>query len=581
MKTLLSKIGILSFLLSLNFTTNAYDFKADGIYYNINVLEKTAEVTFGDVKYQGQITIPSSVFYSNQDLPVTSISTSAFSNCSELLSVNIPNSVNSIGISAFRDCSNLISIELPNEITRIEDHTFAYCSSLKSIIIPQSVTSIGTSAFRYCSSLESIVLPDSVTEIGLSVFYECTKLTSVRLSNSLKGIESYTFAFCPNITSITIPPSVLFIGEEAFRNCISLNSVEIPNSVITINNYAFMGCENLSFIELGNTINKIGNYAFSYCTNLKSLNIPNSVKSIGNNAFLECTNLEITVIGSSVESIGYNAFKGCISLNQLSFADSDTVLHLIYENGQYVSFSDSPIEDLYLGRNIEESEEGFKSNSQIKTLTLGKYVIDAEFIYPQKNENLEVINCYNPDPPKIREFSNVQYVNIVVNIPLGSIEKYQKNSIWCKFWNIQETLPSPIIEAEEIVLNIESKELNIGETIQLDASVLPENTTDKTLTWNSSDPNIATVSDNGLVKAISTGLVIITAACGEVSAECVITVLEDAGIESLLANPDIKISIYSTDGILIKKDYKIGDLKTLNKGIYIIVSGKERYKILI
>lgn len=79
----------------------------------------------------------------------------------------------------------------------------------------------------------------------------------------------------------------------------------------------------------------------------------------------------------------------------------------------------------------------------------------------------------------------------------------------------------------------------------------------------------------------SLGSVLITMTFGEVTVECNLIVLEDAGVEGLLTNPDTKISIYSTDGILIKKDCKAEDLKTLNKGIYIIVSGKKHYKISI
>ena len=147
--------------------------------------------------------------------------------------------------------------------------------------------------------------------------------------------------------------------------------------------------------------------------------------------------------------------------------------------------------------------------------------------------------------------------------------------------NCEITVISPIIDAEQIVLNLESAELNIGETVQLEATVLPEDTTDKFLSWNSSDPNVAFVSDDGLVTGVSAGSTIITAICGEVSAECIVTVLDDSGVESLFANPESEISIYSPDGILIKKDCKVEELKTLTKGIYIIVSGKEHYKISI
>lgn len=77
------------------------------------------------------------------------------------------------------------------------------------------------------------------------------------------------------------------------------------------------------------------------------------------------------------------------------------------------------------------------------------------------------------------------------------------------------------------------------------------------------------------------GVCEVTATTGDMSATYVVNVLPDAGVERLLANPDSTISVYTIDGILIKKDCKVEDLKILSKGIYIIISGKEHYKISI
>lgn len=137
------------------------------------------------------------------------------------------------------------------------------------------------------------------------------------------------------------------------------------------------------------------------------------------------------------------------------------------------------------------------------------------------------------------------------------------------------------VMAEEILLNYESVSLNIGESVQLEAIVSPEETTDKTIFWESSNETVAMVSDNGLVTALTSGTAIITATCGEASATCEITVIEEAGIDSLFANPNSEISVYSPDGFLIIKKGNVESLKSLPKGIYIIVSGKDRYKISI
>ena len=90
---------ILSVFFSID--ASAYDVKVDGIYYNLISKGNVAEVTYGDNKYEGDITIPSSINVNEVEYSVTSIGRSAFSSCSRLTSITIPNSVTSIGDYAF------------------------------------------------------------------------------------------------------------------------------------------------------------------------------------------------------------------------------------------------------------------------------------------------------------------------------------------------------------------------------------------------------------------------------------------------------------------------------------------------
>lgn len=177
-------------------------------------------------------------------------------------------------------------------VTKIADNAFSGCSGLSSVTIPNSVTSIGNYAFNGCSGLSSVMIPNSVTSIGGCAFFACSSLTSVSIPNSMSTISYDTFAKCTSLTSITIPNSVSSIGSSAFAYCSGLTSITIPNSVTSISDNAFKSCSGLTSITIPNSVTYIGGKAFESCSGLKSVTIGSGIRSIGINAFANCTNLE-------------------------------------------------------------------------------------------------------------------------------------------------------------------------------------------------------------------------------------------------------------------------------------------------
>lgn len=95
---------------------------------------------------------------------------------------------------------------------------FSGCTNVTSITIPDSVTTIKMNAFHGCTGLTSLTIPGSVTEIGAYAFYGCTGLTSVTIGNGVTTIPMQAFYDCSSLTEVTIPASVTSIRSDAFRN---------------------------------------------------------------------------------------------------------------------------------------------------------------------------------------------------------------------------------------------------------------------------------------------------------------------------------------------------------------------------
>ena len=147
-----------------------------------------------------------------------------------------------IGDHAFSYCSNLVSVILPDTVKSIGYSAFAYCKNLASMEIPEGVTSIGACAFEGCENLVSIVIPDSLNHIGYDAFWRVW-LKEVHISSieNWCGIvfddtpmRNDTKLYCNGalVADFVIPEGVTRIEDYALSG--SFKTVTIPSSVTSI-----------------------------------------------------------------------------------------------------------------------------------------------------------------------------------------------------------------------------------------------------------------------------------------------------------------------------------------------------------
>ena len=286
---------------------------------------------------------------------ITGIGNYAFDQCSELKSVEIPDSVTMIGTTGvFNGCSSLESINISeanttyespegsNAIIEISSKTLvAGCKSTK---IPDDVQIIGAYAFGGCSDLKSIELPDNLREIYVGAFNDCSNLTAIHIPVNVDTMDPGVFMGCSNLNSITVdsanssyesPENANAIIDKATMELVEgCNNTVIPKGVKSIRNYAFMGRANLNNITIPASVTSIGERIFEYCDSLEEIKVDadNATFDSRNNcnAIMEsATNTLIagcgkTVIPEGIETIGDSAFERVKTLTHVTIPKSVT-----------------------------------------------------------------------------------------------------------------------------------------------------------------------------------------------------------------------------------------------------------------
>lgn len=367
-------------------------------------------------------------------------------------------------------------------------------------------------------------------------------------------LGSRAYSWQPNMTEVVIPEGIVSIGEGAFIGCSALKQVVIPKSLENLDKEVFMDCESLIGINLPESLKQIGNKAFMNCTSLWRGAICGAV---GDNAYAGCTALTTLDVHPSVISIGVDAFKDCTVLSSVRVSDISKWFEIDFANensnplkySQYLSSSSTfkPINTLTIPNEISylkdyclynytsltelivpQNVKGignmvFANCTGLEKLDLGKPLsVGESFLSGCENLTTIVLNTSNPPVCNSESFAGFNRANCLLDIPEGSKETYLKNEEWSKF----KSLKQPEEENKtEIILNHTMLTLHPKESSLLIATVNNSQTESPVLEWTSSNEKIATVSEQGMVKAVGLGTATITVTEGTVSAKCEVRVV--------------------------------------------------------
>ena len=482
-------------------------------FTTVKIPETVTEIgkgAFRDCSRLESITIPDTV---------TMIGDSAFENCDNLKNVKISENLKKLGMMAFGNCDALTEVKIPKSITTVIYNDFynpvrgpftgsdslqtvvfeegmtwlpAYilsgCSGFTTVKIPETVTEIGGGAFSDCSRLESIEIPESVTEIGSHTFSN-TKLESIRVPDTVTDMGDHVFSGCTELKEVTLPNIRQNIVAGMFEGCTSLEKIVLPETVTAIRSDAFEGCTALKDITWSKAPEIIESNAFRNCSALKEVTIPGTVKSIGDCAFLNCDALTTVTIPDSVTSIGEQVFYDCDALTTVKLGSGlKSIPASTFEHCDV-------LESLRIPRRVTTiGDNAFKDCVKLTSITIPRSVTKISsnaFSYPK------ILTIYGVAGTYAETFANensIQFVDQQIKATAASLDKTELT-------------------------------INKGAAAQLNLSVTPENFTD-IVDWKSTDTNIVTVSDNGVVKAVGVGTATVKVTVGDVSASCKVTVLQ-------------------------------------------------------
>ena len=331
--------------------------------------------------FSGLTALANVKFKNNGEKGTTTIGTSAFSGCTNLVDVETASNVGVIDNKAFSDCEKLMRLKLADGLQTIGNSAFAGCKRLEGalpdgteeeyeiveekrvklpnpnaqLVIPESVTTIGDMAFANCYNDDETHTPEGGSE---KVYKIGIKAVHIAGNHAGTTIGASAFADCKNLTKLTLGEGVTGLGDSALKDT-RLEEITIPSTFKTgtAKNSPFTSGENstLRKVTFADGIWVIPQYFLNNITTLTKIEIPASVQKIGDHAFADCSNLETVTFKeqatSKLTTIDTSAFEGCSLMKLSALPEGVTTINAsAFKDCKKISLTEFPTGLITIGK---------------------------------------------------------------------------------------------------------------------------------------------------------------------------------------------------------------------------------------